>query len=67
MARLRIISAGSFHNLVLYAVLCIPLWSSMERFMWNVVGYTDVGHYGKVVIAVDQVLMAACPLLLPQD
>ena len=54
-AKLRVISAGSFHNLILWIFLMSYSWLALGRSVWTTIGYDDIGHYGRVVISVDQV------------
>ena len=54
-ARLRIISAGAFHNLVFWILLVVTAWLRIEHFAWTTMGYQDVGSFGRVVTAVEEV------------
>lgn len=62
-ARLRIISAGSFHNLLLWLLLFSCSWLGLDRSTWTILGYENIAHYGKVVIAVDEVITGDFPIL----
>ncbi|KAH9915065.1 peptidase family M50-domain-containing protein [Epithele typhae] len=48
-ARARIVAAGVFHNIVLYALLAAFAWSHLGDAVWPVFGYRNVRAYGRVV------------------
>ena len=52
---MRIISAGAFHNLVLWLVLASASWLGVGTLFWSCLGYQDVSAYGRVVLAVEEV------------
>ena len=54
-ARLRIISAGTTHNLILWVFLAALSSTAISSFLWSILGYVDVGHYARVISAVDVV------------
>ena len=54
-ARTRIISAGAFHNLVFWAVLSALARTHLSDAAWPILGYRDVGTYGRVVVSVEEV------------
>ena len=54
-ARLRVISAGAFHNLVLWVTLVGISWLGLGSLIWSFLGYTDVRGLGKVVVDVNEV------------
>ena len=54
-ARTRIISAGAFHNLLLWAFLSFLAWMPISDVVWPVLGYRNVRGYGRVVVGVDVV------------
>jgi S2P endopeptidase len=65
-ARLRIISAGAWHNMVLYALVYILGWSGVGSILLLLAGYRDVRAIGKVVLSVDEVRsLWYCPLVHP--
>ncbi|EKM53148.1 uncharacterized protein PHACADRAFT_210853 [Phanerochaete carnosa HHB-10118-sp] len=53
-ARLRVISAGAFHNLVLWLALTSVSWLGFGTLVWSCLGYRDVSAYGRVVVAVEE-------------
>ncbi|GJE92322.1 hypothetical protein PsYK624_084760 [Phanerochaete sordida] len=53
-ARLRIIAAGAFHNIVLWLALASASQLGLGAALWSCVGYRDVGAYGRVVVAVEE-------------
>ncbi|CCM06296.1 uncharacterized protein FIBRA_08547 [Fibroporia radiculosa] len=53
-ARMRLASAGAFHNLVLCAVLAAAAALRTGHALWPLLGYTDVSTWGRVVVGVDQ-------------
>ena len=56
--RLRIISAGVYHNLITLLVLSLVPIISSDRIIWLVLGYRDIGS-GVVVVDVDMVRILA--------
>lgn len=54
-ARLRVISSGAFHNLVLWAILAGISSLGLASFVASCLGYRDVGSLGKAVIWVNEV------------
>ncbi|RDX42017.1 hypothetical protein OH76DRAFT_1489006 [Lentinus brumalis] len=52
--RLRIISAGAFHNLLFWLALVIFSWARIPSALWPMLGYSDVSLYGRVVVSVDE-------------
>lgn len=53
--RMRIISAGAFHNLVLWLFLAAVATARLSEAVWPLLGYRDVRAYGRVVLRVDEV------------
>ncbi|KAI0635430.1 hypothetical protein C8Q77DRAFT_1108050 [Trametes polyzona] len=53
-SRTRLISAGAFHNLMFWLVLSAAAWLGTSALVWPVLGYRDVGQYGRVVVGVDE-------------
>ena len=56
-ARVRLISAGAFHNLMFWLALGLANWLGTSHFVWATLGYYDVSSYGRVVVGVDQVCL----------
>ncbi len=54
-ARVRIISAGAFHNLIFWLFLAATTWASVSEIVWPLLGYKDVSAYGRVVVHIDEV------------
>lgn len=54
-ARLRVISGGPFHNFILWVFLGIISWSGIGSPLLSVIGYKNIGHYGRVVVHVSAV------------
>lgn len=54
-ARLRVISSGAFHNLVLWAILAGISSLGLGSFVASGLGYRDVSNLGKAVIGVNEV------------
>jgi len=54
-ARSRVISAGPFHNLVLWCFLVLITRTGVANLASYVSGYRNVSDVGKVVVDVDQV------------
>ncbi|KZT21974.1 hypothetical protein NEOLEDRAFT_719998 [Neolentinus lepideus HHB14362 ss-1] len=52
-ARLRIIASGAFHNLLMWVVLVLLISSPIGKLGWRLLGYADVGAYGRVVTGFD--------------
>ncbi|KAH9896548.1 hypothetical protein C8Q73DRAFT_686015 [Cubamyces lactineus] len=53
-ARVRLISAGAFHNLMFWLALGFASWLGTSRIIWATIGYYDVSPYGRVIVGVDQ-------------
>ena len=53
-ARLRIVAAGAFHNLLFWLVLQSLAWSQLSSAIWSLV-YRDTLSFGRVVVDVDTV------------
>ncbi|KAI1787204.1 hypothetical protein LXA43DRAFT_975386 [Ganoderma leucocontextum] len=53
-ARVRIISAGAFHNLFFWLLLAAATWASISEVAWPLLGYQDVSAYGRVVVHIDE-------------
>ncbi|KAM5543784.1 hypothetical protein V8D89_002401 [Ganoderma adspersum] len=53
-ARIRIISAGAFHNLIFWLFLAATTWASVSEIVWPLLGYQDVSAYGRVVVHIDE-------------
>ncbi|KAI0325561.1 hypothetical protein GY45DRAFT_1330103 [Cubamyces sp. BRFM 1775] len=53
-ARIRLISAGAFHNLMFWLALGFASWLGTSHFVWATLGYHDISPYGRVVVGVDQ-------------
>lgn len=53
--RLRIVSAGAFHNLTYFAILLAL--GHVFPSLWPLLGYEDVSGYGRVVLSVDDVCL----------
>ncbi|KAI0338311.1 hypothetical protein BDW22DRAFT_1382221, partial [Trametopsis cervina] len=53
-SRLRIISSGAFHNLIFWGLLSISSTFDLGHLVWTNIGYADISHYGRVVVAVHQ-------------
>ncbi|EMD32425.1 hypothetical protein CERSUDRAFT_99509 [Gelatoporia subvermispora B] len=51
-ARLRLIAAGAFHNLLLYLFLVALAHLGLGAALWGAAGYTDVARFGRVVTRV---------------
>ncbi|KAG6833021.1 hypothetical protein H0H87_012279 [Tephrocybe sp. NHM501043] len=51
-ARARIISAGAFHNILLWLFLLLLASTRLPSLLWSL-AYKDVAHAGRVVVAVD--------------
>ena len=56
--RLRIITAGAFHNIAFWLFLGAVAWARIWDAVWPLVGYRDVRAYGRVVVSVDEVRSA---------
>ncbi|KAI0828575.1 hypothetical protein BC628DRAFT_1409160 [Trametes gibbosa] len=52
--RTRLISAGAFHNLMFWLVLCAAAWLQTSSLVWPFLGYRDVSQYGRVIVKVDE-------------
>ncbi|KAH9914419.1 uncharacterized protein B0H18DRAFT_1045731 [Fomitopsis serialis] len=48
-ARLRVASSGAFHNVVLYLIFSGLTRAHVDRALLSVMGYRDVGAWGRVV------------------
>ncbi|OSD07677.1 hypothetical protein PYCCODRAFT_1401627 [Trametes coccinea BRFM310] len=53
-SRIRLISAGAFHNLAFWLVLGFAAWLRTSDIVWPVLGYRDVSQYGRAVVYVDE-------------
>lgn len=53
-ARLRIIAAGTWHNLILWAVIYLATFVSANS-LWTFVGWRDISDVGRVVLDVEAV------------
>jgi S2P endopeptidase len=53
--KLRVIAAGSFHNLLFYAILSGLAWSGVNSAFVALLGYSDVGGLGLVVARIEEV------------
>ncbi|KAI0696643.1 hypothetical protein BC835DRAFT_1271635 [Cytidiella melzeri] len=53
-SKLRIITSGAFHNLILWALLYSLSSLRLGHLVWTSIGYQDVSHYGRVVVSVDE-------------
>lgn len=53
-ARLRIIAAGAWHNLLLWGLIYLASISKMSH-LWSILGWKDVGNLGVVVLEVEEV------------
>ncbi|OBZ78197.1 Membrane-bound transcription factor site-2 protease [Grifola frondosa] len=53
-ARLRVISSGAYHNLILWIFLVVFTWSHLSSILLSAIGYTDVSSYGRLVVDIDQ-------------
>ncbi len=54
-ARLRIISAGAFHNLLFWVLLVVLSGSNVAKAIWGCAGYQYIGGYGRSVVDVSPV------------
>ena len=52
--RMRVISAGAWHNVVLCLAMYLLAFVPGQHF-WNLVGYDDIGSRGVVVHGIDSV------------
>jgi hypothetical protein len=55
LARLRIISAGPFHNIILWVLLITAGRLGLGNVLGSVAGYGDISALGRIVINVDPV------------
>ncbi|KAI9068996.1 hypothetical protein FKP32DRAFT_1671751 [Trametes sanguinea] len=53
-SRIRLISAGAFHNLAFWLVLGLAAWLRTSVIVWPMLGYRDVSQYGRAVVDVDE-------------
>ncbi|TDL22534.1 hypothetical protein BD410DRAFT_788348 [Rickenella mellea] len=53
VARLRIISAGAWHNLIFWSIIYIASLAGVSH-VWEFIGWIDVSDRGIVVLSVDQ-------------
>ncbi|TBU34171.1 hypothetical protein BD311DRAFT_651235 [Dichomitus squalens] len=53
-SRLRLISAGAYHNLLFWLFLSGIAWTNVSHYVWTVLGYQDVSAYGQVVVHIDE-------------
>lgn len=61
-SRLRVIAAGALHNLVTWIILWLLATLGLGGFLWSCLGYRDIGTYGRVVVALDEVLTFLYPI-----
>lgn len=59
-SRLRVIGSGPFHNLVLWAFLVALSWSGLGALLLSIVGYKDIGHFGRVIVDISAVSILFC-------
>ncbi|CAL1710715.1 unnamed protein product [Somion occarium] len=52
-SRLRIISSGPFHNLVLWAAIALWTVLGIDRIFWSLAGYQYVGHFGRAIVNIN--------------
>ena len=52
--RLRIASAGAYHNVLVFVILLLLGWTGFGNRMLAI-GYEDVSRLGKIVISIDDV------------
>ncbi|KAI0700664.1 hypothetical protein C8T65DRAFT_709626 [Cerioporus squamosus] len=52
--RLRLISAGAFHNLLFWLALAAFSSARLSSILWPLLGYSDVSRYGRVVLGVEE-------------
>ncbi|KAI0946862.1 hypothetical protein AcW1_010198 [Taiwanofungus camphoratus] len=62
-ARLRVVSAGALHNLLLYLLLALLASAGAPGALWRAAGYTDTRAWGRVIarVAQDSPLRAHLP------
>ncbi|KAI0354020.1 hypothetical protein OH77DRAFT_1426424 [Trametes cingulata] len=53
-SRVRLISAGAFHNIMFWLALGALAWLRSSDLVWPALGYRNVSRYGRVVVAVDE-------------
>ena len=53
--RLRIVTAGAFHNLLFWLTLVASASTHLHVTLFSLLGYGNVSKYGRVVVDVDQV------------
>lgn len=61
MARLRVASAGAYHNILIFVILLLLERTGFGSTMLAI-GYEDISHLGKVVISIDSVRQATSVL-----
>lgn len=54
-AKIRVIAAGPFHNLIFWIILWGGAWVGLGGGLGYILGYEDVRGRGRVVMHVDQV------------
>ena len=57
--RARVACAGAWHNLVLYALFALVARTGYVGTFWSLIGYEDVGQFGRVVLGTDLVSCAS--------
>ncbi|KAI8973161.1 hypothetical protein BD414DRAFT_468867 [Trametes punicea] len=53
-SRVRLISAGAFHNLMLWLAFGVAASIRTHELVWPILGYHDVSAYGRAVVKVDE-------------
>lgn len=58
-ARVRVIAAGPFHNILFWCLLVCVGYTPLSRTFWSA-GYQDISALGRVVVGVDTVSVNRC-------
>ncbi|KAH7911755.1 hypothetical protein BJ138DRAFT_1084989 [Hygrophoropsis aurantiaca] len=53
LGRLQIVSAGCFHNLLLWSALVATARTGIGPHAWSLLGYIDISNKGRVVVSID--------------